>query len=160
MKTKFNLFFAALGVAFTVLCTIPAQADVGTIDFGVTNAVIAANSTNSAIGTGTVNIDNTMFPLLEFKGGTIATNAANVIIPIYLVDSDGNVATTALTNWSVPQIVGTPGTPTTNNVVAFLQLTDAQVAGAYGLSCPNLGNTSLAGNLQSPSLKVIKKRIR
>ena len=154
MKNKFSLLLATLVVAFTVLCTQPAQADVGTADFGITNSIAAAgtNTTAPTIGS-SINVDNVDSVGLQFTGAGSAAGTSDIVIKLARSGDNSNFETTPLITWQFAAAGATTNTYFTN-------LTSSVLGSAGYLKVVSIGNANASCNITNASLAAVKKKLR
>ena len=153
MKNKFSLLIATI-VAFTVLCTIPVRADVGTIDFGITNSIaaVSTNTTAPTIGSA-VNIDNVDNVGLVFTGAASTASSTNVVITFARSADNSNWETTPQFTWTVPC------TGLVTNV-AYTNIPSSMVGSAGYLKVVSIANTGATAIMTNASLIAVKKKLR
>jgi hypothetical protein len=164
IKSSFTLlqilFICAVLAIIAALAIPQARAETGWVNAGVTNASIAALSTNSALGTSPMKIENQDLVQLYAIFGSTTTNAANCVLNYHRVSSRGDVETSPFFTWTIAQVASTPGTSVTNRNVATTNLPASLIGGTYSLLLTNWGNTSALGLIINPTNYVDKKVVK
>lgn len=148
---------------------------VGGVNFGITNATLAANTTYtnrlydtnySATILGNLSAAPMQYnshATLVFSGTVIVTNASTVTVKVLPTD-DGNIPRvdgTPPLAWvfSVPSTGADGGTPKTNAFTAITNVPLSFVGAASGLSLYSVQNGSTGGALTSPVLHLKVKNL-
>jgi hypothetical protein len=147
-------FLGTMTVAaiLAVAATLPARAEVGTIDFGITNS-IANNYTT------TVNLGNAVAITGQDRGGLMlsmtGSQAGTGLVTITFARSPDNV------NWeTTPRFTWAAALNGTTPVVACTNL-DQTVVGAFGyLKVVSIVNADASCLGTAASLKLVKKTIK
>lgn len=128
--------------------------NVGTVDFGVTNATIAVAATNATLGVSTAVIDQQDFATLWFSFSTTAATTSTVYLTLAPVDDLGNVATTGRT--TLPFVLSS----STTNFYITTNLGREFIGANYGFSLVSIGNPTGSTIITNPVVKLLKKRLQ
>ena len=159
---KYNLTSLIICISSVLLLPAIAPANaggVGSVDFGITNAVLTGSATTTALGVSTVTLDQQDKCTLVLKGTAIVTNTATATLVLARVDGSGNVETTPRITQTVT--IGTStGASTTNSFVAFIDVPITTLNASYGLSLVSITTTNDGGSVATPVLTCWKKRLQ
>ena len=157
MKTYIKKILAASLLALALIAfTTPVQADVGTVDFGITNSIAAALTNGTAAQCGTaVNIDNVDNIGVVFSGYGSAAGTSNVKITFALSGDGTTYATnTGTFDWYIPAVASGI------RFTAYTNIPNTVVGSAGYIQVYQLGNANTTANITNASLTVIKKKLR
>lgn len=155
MKPKFEFLAATIVIALLALFTLPANADVGTGNFGLTNFATAQTAfVGTAYGSNVVTVANDEQVDLWYRGTGSA--AGTSVITVWLLPMSDTLGTITSTNSPIIRQFAAAGATTvlyrTNIPVAELGC-----AGALRVYAVSNGNASC--NMSSQMLWVTKKRL-
>lgn len=153
--TSVKSLVALLFLAALVTLALPqsVRADVGTIDFGLTNSV-AATTTNTGVAysTNIVSIDNVDNVGLMFTGWGAGSGTSNLKLTFYPVPDGSTPCTNTTFDWFIPAVGAT-------NVNAYTNIPSSLVGSSGSIGVYAFGNANAAG-ITNCRLIAIKKKLR